>query len=145
MEPLVVVVETASPSWTSDWDVLSIQGTQFMQAVAPQAEDRLNRQPVLWACGARHHLISIGPDDSIADLRHKFVDGRPGHPEGILHGGVAVSTGQVSEGDCQFDSWTQGLSHPGPLPLELRSVSLLELLKELRWHLDEVSVCHTFI
>ena len=90
--------------------------------------------------GARHHLILIGPDDSIADLRHKLVDGRPSHPEGILLDGVAVSTGHVSEGDCQFQSWIQGLSHPRPLPLELRSKSLIELLKKLGWHPDEVFV-----
>ena len=92
-----------------------------------------------------HHLILIGPDDSIADLRHKLADGRPCHPESILQGWVAVSTGQVSEGDCQFGSWTQGLSHPGPLPLELRSESLLEPLKEIGWHPDEVLIFHRVI
>ena len=145
MEALVVVVEAASPLWTSDWDVLSLQGTQGMRDVPPPTENLLDLQPVLWACGARHHLISIGPGDRVADLRHKLVDGRPGHPEGILQGGVAVSTGQVSEGDCQFESWTQGLSHPGPLPLELRSEYLLKLLKELGWYPDKVLICHKVI
>ena len=145
MKALIVVVEAASPSWISDWNVLSIQGSQGMWDVPSLAEDGLDLQPVLWDCGARHHLISIGPDDSIADLRHKLVDGRAGHPEGKLQGGVAVSTGQVSEGDCQLESWTQGLSHPGPLPLVLRSESLLQLLKQLGWHLDEVSVCQWVI
>ena len=59
-------------------------------------ENGLDLQPVFWACGERYHLISIGLDDSVADLRHKLIDGRPCHPESILQGWVAVSTGQVS-------------------------------------------------
>ena len=96
MKALVVVVEAAIPSWTSDRNVISIQGTHGMWDVPPPTENELDLQPVFWDCGACHHLISIGPDDSIADLRHKLIDGRPCHPESILHGWVAVSTGQVS-------------------------------------------------
>ena len=48
-------------------------------------------------------MISIGPDNSVTDLRYK-VDGGTGHPESILQGGVAVSSGQMSEGDCQLHS-----------------------------------------
>ena len=96
MEALVVVVEAATPSWTSDWNVFSIQGTQGMWDVPPLTENGLDLQPVFWAYVACHHLISIGPDDSVADLRHKPIDGQPCHPESILQGWVAVSTGQVS-------------------------------------------------
>ena len=145
MEALVIVVEAATLLWTSDWNVLSIQGTQGMWDVPPPMENRLDLQPVFWACGACHHLILIGPDDSVADLRHKLIDGQPCHPESILQGWVAVSTGQVFSGDCQLQSWTKGFSHPGPLPLNLRAESLLQLLKELGWHPDEVSVCHRVI
>ena len=91
MEALVVTVETASPLWTSDWNMLYIQGTQGMGKVPPQVEDGLDLQPILWECGAPHHLISIGPGDSVTDLRHKLFDGRTGHPEGILQGGVDVT------------------------------------------------------
>ena len=72
MEALVVVVEGATPSWTSDGNVLSIQG---MWDVPPPMENGLNLQPVFRTCGACHHLISIGPDDSVADLRHKLIYG----------------------------------------------------------------------
>ena len=96
MEALVVVVEAATPSLTSDWNVLSIYGTHGMWDVPPLTENRLDLQPDFWACGACHHLISIGPDDSIADLQHKLIDGQPCYPESILEGWVAVSTGQVS-------------------------------------------------
>ena len=68
-----------------------------MQNVPSPVEDGLELQPVLY-------LISIGPDDSVTDLRHKLVDGQTGHPEGILQGSVAVSSGQMSEGDCQLES-----------------------------------------
>ena len=51
----------------------------------------------------------------------------------------------MSQGDCQLESWTQGLSHSGPLPLELRGESMLQLLKQFGWHPDEVSVCHRLI
>ena len=141
MEALVVVVEAATPWWTSDGSVLSIQGPQGMWDVPPPMKNRLNLQPVFRTCGACHHLISIGPDDSIADLRHKLIYGRPRHPESKLQGWVAVSTGQVSQGDCQLQSWTQGVSHPGPLSLDLRAESLLQLW----WHPDEVLVCHRVI
>ena len=116
-----------------------------MRNVPSTVEDRFNLQLVLWECGALHHLISIGPNDSVTDLRHKVFDGGTGYPESILQGGVAVSSGQMSEGDCQLHSWTRGISHPGPVPLELRSGSLLQLLKELRRHPDEVLVCHRVI
>ena len=144
MKALVDVIEAASPSWTSDWNVFSIQGTQGMQDVPPSAEGGLDLQPFIWGCGARKHLILIGPDDSIADFRHELVDGQPDHPEGKLQGGVAFSTGQVSDGDCQLESFTQG-SHPDPLPLELSRESLLQLLKHLEWYPDEVMVCHRVI
>ena len=121
MEALVVVVEAATPSWTSDGNMLSIQGTQGMWGVPPPTETGLDLQPVFWACGPCHHLISIGPDDIVTDLRHKLIDGRPCHPESKLQGWVAVSTGQVSKGDRQLQSWTRGVSHPGPLPLDLRA------------------------
>ena len=71
-----------------------------MQNVPSPAKDRLDLQPVLWECRALHYLILIGPADSVTDLRHKLVDGQTGHPEGILQGGVAVSSGQMSESDC---------------------------------------------
>ena len=145
METLIVVVEAATPSWTSDWNVLSIQGTQGMWDVPPPTENGLDLQPVFWACGACHHLISIGPDDSFAHLWHKLIYSQPYHPENILKGWVALSTGQVSQGDRQLQSWTQGVSHPGPLPLDLRAESLHQLLKQLGWHPDEVSVCHRVI
>ena len=96
------------------------------------AEDRFHLQPVIWECGAPHHLTSICPDDSVTDLRHKAVDGGTGHPESILQGGVAGYSGQMSEGDCQLHSLTHEISHPGPVPLELSSDSLL------RRHPDEV-------
>ena len=121
MEALVVVVEAATPSWTSHWNVLSIQGTQGMWDVTPPTENGLDLQPVFWTCGACHHLISIRPDDSVVDLRDKPIDGRPCHPESILQGWVAVSTGQVSLADCQLESCTQRVSHPGSLPLDLRA------------------------
>ena len=97
MEALVVVVEAASPLWRYDWNMLSIQGMQY---VLSPSENGLDLQPVLWECEALHHLISIGPDDNVTDLRHKLVDGRTGHPKSILQGGVAISSGQMSEGDC---------------------------------------------
>ena len=78
-----------------------------MQDVPFPAEDGLDLQPV---------------------LMDKLVDGRTGHPEDILQGGVAVSTSQVSEVDCQLESWTHGVSHLGPLPLELSSDSLFQLM-----------------
>ena len=81
-----------------------------MQDIPPPVEDRLNLHPVFWECGACQHLILIGPDDSIADLMHTLVGGRPCHPEGKLQGGVAISTGQVSEGDHKLESWTWSLS-----------------------------------
>ena len=83
----------------------------------------------------------MGPGDSITDLRHKLLDGHTGHHEIILQGGVAVINGEMSEGHCQIYAWTHGISHQGPVPLELSSDSLLQLL----WHLDEVSVCHRVI
>ena len=67
-----------------------------MWDVPPPTKNGLDLQPVFWACGARHHLILIDPDDSVADLRHKLIDGLPCHLESILQGWVAVSTGQVS-------------------------------------------------
>ena len=86
----------------------SIQGTQGIWEVPPLAEDRLDHQPILWEFGAPHHLISIGPGDSVTDLRHKLLDGRTGHPESILQGGVAVTSGEMSEG-------TQGIWEVPPL------------------------------
>ena len=139
MEALAVAEEPASPLWTSDWNMPSIQGTQGMWKVPPPAEDGLNQQPILWECGALHYLISIGPGISVTDLRHKLLDGRTGHPENILQSGVAVTSGEMSEGYCQLDSWTHGISHQGPVPLELSSDSLLQR------HLDEVSICHRVI
>ena len=121
MEALVVVVEAASPLWRYDWDLLSIQGSQGMQNVSLPAEDVLDLQSVLSECGVPHHLILIGPDDSVTDLGHKLVDDRTGYPEGILQGGVAISSGQMSEGDCQLESWNQGLAH---LVLSLWSLGL---------------------
>ena len=144
MEVLTVAEEAASPLWTSDWTMLSIQGTQGMLEVPPPAEDGLNQQPILLECGAPHHLILIGPGDSVTDLRHKLLDGRTGHPESILQGGVAVTSGEMSEGYCQLHSWTHGISQ-GPVPLKLSSDSLLQLLIKLRRHLDEVSICHRVI
>ena len=82
VEALLVVVEAASPLWTSDWNMLSIQGTWGMWKVPPPAEDGLDQQPIIWECVALHHLISIGPGDSVTDLRHKLLDGRTGHHEG---------------------------------------------------------------
>ena len=82
----------AYPLWTSDWNIPSIQGTQCMWEVPPPAEDGLDQQPILWECGAPHHLISIGPGDSVTDLRHKLLNGLTGHPEGILQSGVAVTS-----------------------------------------------------
>ena len=102
MKALVVVEEAASLLWSSDWNMPSIQGTQGMWKVSPLAEDRLNQQQILWECGAPHHLILIGPCDSVTDLRHKVLDGRTGHPEGILQGGVAITSGEMSEGYCQL-------------------------------------------
>ena len=116
----------------------SIQGTQGMWEVPPPAEDGLDQQPILWECVAPHHLISIGPGDSVTDLRHKLLDGWTGHPESILQSGVAVASGEMSEGYCQLHSWTDGICHQGPVPLELSSDSLLQLLIKLRRHLDEV-------
>ena len=75
-----------------------------MQNVPMQVEYRLDLQSILWECGAPHHLISIGIDDSVTDLRHKLVNGETLHSESILQGGIAVSSGQTAEGDCQLDS-----------------------------------------
>ena len=61
------------------------------------------------------------------------LNGLTGHPEGIVQGGVAVSSGEMSEGSCQLYSWTHRISHQGPVPLELSSGSLLQFLIELRW------------
>ena len=86
METRVVVVETATPSWTSDGNMLSIQGTQGMWDVPPPTENGLDLQPVFRACGASHHLISIGPDN-VADLRDKLFSAfptKPHDPQGIL-------------------------------------------------------------
>ena len=128
MEDVVVAEEAASPLWSSVWNMPSIQGTQGMSKVPPPAEDGFDQQPILWECGTPPHLISIGPGDSVTDLRNKFLDGRTGHPEGILQGGVGVTSGKMSEGYCQLYSWTHGISHQGPVPLELSSDSLLQLL-----------------
>ena len=84
MEVLVVVEEAASPLRISDWNMPSIQGTQGMWKDPAPAEDGHDQQPVLWECRALHHLISIGPGDSVTDLRHKLPNGQTGHPEGIL-------------------------------------------------------------
>ena len=73
MEALVVVVEAASPSITSDGNMLSIQGTQGMWDVPPLTETGLDLEPVFWACRACHHLISIGTYESITGLRHKLM------------------------------------------------------------------------
>ena len=73
------------------------------------------------------------------------LDGRTGHPESILQSGVAVTSGEMSEGYCQLHSWTHGISHQGSVPLELGNDSLLQHLKELRRHLDEVPICHRVI
>ena len=145
MEALAVAEEAASLLWTSDWNMPSIQGTQGMWEVPPLAEDGLDQQPILKECGAPYHLISIGPGYSVTDLRHKLLDGQTGHPESILQGGVAVISGEMSEGYCQLHSWTHGISHQGPVPLELSSNSMLQLLIKLRQHLDEVSICHRVI
>ena len=102
VEALAVAEEAASPLWTSDGNMPSIQRTQGMWKAPPPAEDELDQQPILWECRALHHLISIGPGDSITDLRHKFLDGRTGHPEGILQSGVAVTSGEMLKG---LDSW----------------------------------------
>ena len=116
-----------------------------MWKVPPLAEEGLDQQPILWECEAPHHLISIGPGDSVTDLWHKLLNGQTSHPESILQSGVAVTSGKMSEGYCQLDSWTDGISHQGPVPLELSSDSLLQLLIELRRHLDEVFICHRVI
>ena len=108
-----------------------------MRKVPPLAEDGLDLQPIIWECGAPHHLNSVGPDDSVTDLGHKLVDGRTGHPEGILQGGIAVTSGEMSEGYCHLDSWTHRISHQGPVPLEISSDSLLQFLIELSRHPDE--------
>ena len=71
--------------------------TQCMWDVPPSMENKLDLQPVFRTCGACHHLISIGPDDSVADLRHKLIYGRPRHPESKLQSWIAVSIGQVSQ------------------------------------------------
>ena len=123
----------------------SIQGTQGMRKVLPPAEDGLDQQPILWECGAPHHLISIGPGDSITYLRHKLLDGLTGHTEDILQGGVAVTRGKMSGGYCQLNSWTHRISHQSPVPLQLSSDCLLQLLIELKRHLDLVSICHRVI
>ena len=75
----------------------------------------LDLQPVFRTCGACHHLISIGPGDSVTDLRPKLLDGRTGHPESILQSGVAVTSGEMSEGYCQIDSWTHWICCTDPL------------------------------
>ena len=114
-----------------------------MREVPHLVEDRLNLQPFLWECGALHHLISIGPDGSVTDLRHKLIDGQTGQPEGILQGDVTVTIGEMSKGYCQLDSWTHGISHQGPVPLELSSDSQFSI--EFRRHPDEVCICHRVI
>ena len=119
MEAIAIVEEAASPLWTSDWNMPSIQGTQCMWKVPPPAEDGLDQQPILWECGAPHHLILIGPGDSITELRHKLLDGQTGHPESILQSGVAVTSGEISEGYCQLHSWTHEMSHQGPIPKQV--------------------------
>ena len=144
MGALAVAEEGASPLWISDWNMPSIQGTQGMWKVLPLAEDCLNQQPILREFGALHHLISITPGESITNLRHKLFDGRTRHSESILQSGVAVTSGKMS-GYCLLHSWTHWISHRGPVPLELSSDSLLQLLTELRQHLDEVSICHRVI
>ena len=105
VEALVVAEEAASPLWTSDWNMPSIQ-------------------------------------------RH------PGHVESSTSGGrwTRPATnplrvwGTTSPGLLPtFHSWTHGISHQGPIPLELSSDSLLQLLIELRRHLDDVSVCNRVI
>ena len=145
MEALAVAEEAASHMWTSDCNMPSIQGTQGMWKVPPLAEDELDQQPILDECGALHYLISIGPGDSVTDLRHKLLDGQTGHPKNILQSGVAVTSGEMTEGYRQLDSWTHGISHQGLVPLELSSYSLLQLLIELRRYLDEVSIYHRVI
>ena len=125
LEALAVVEEAASPLWTSDWNMPSIQGTQGMQKVLPPVEDGLPQQPILRECVALHHLISMGPGDSFTDLRYKLLDGLTGHPESILQSGVAVTSGEMCEGYCQLDSWTHRISHQDHVPLELSSDSLL--------------------
>ena len=70
------------------------------------AEDRLDQQPVLWECGAPYHLISIGPGDHVTDLRHKLLNDSTDHPERILQSGVAVTSGEMSEGYCQLQGAT---------------------------------------
>ena len=62
-----------------------------------------------------HEFSELG--DGVTDLRHKLLNGRTGHPEGILQGGVAVTSGEMSEGHCQLYSWTHGISHQVPVPL----------------------------
>ena len=103
----------------------------------PPAEDRLDLQPVFRNCGACHHLISIGPGDSVTDLRHKLLDGRTGPPENILQSGVAVTFLEMSEGYYQLHSWTHLILIK---VVSLSSDALLQLLIELRRHLDEVSI-----
>ena len=95
VEAFAVAEEADSPLWTSDWNMPSIKGTKDMWKVPPPAEDGLDQQPILWECGALHHLISIGPGDSVTDLRHKLLDGRTGHPESILQNGVAITSGEM--------------------------------------------------
>ena len=55
MEALVVVVEAATPSWTSNWNVLSIQGTQGMCSTS---DGKRTRPPTslqgLWGMSSRH-------------------------------------------------------------------------------------------
>ena len=114
---------------------LPSRAPKAMWKVAPPAEDELDQQPILWECGALHHLILIGPGDSVTDLRHKLLDGQTGHPESILQSGVAVTSGEISEGYCQLYSWTHWISRQGSVPLELGSDSLLQLLTEVRRHL----------
>ena len=118
MKALAVAEEAASLLWTSNWNMSSIQGTQGMWKVPPPAEDGLDQQPILWECGALHHLIAIGPGDSFMDLRHKLLEGHTGHPESILQSGVAVTSGEMFEGYCQLHTWTHWISHQGSVPLE---------------------------
>ena len=84
MKALVVVVKASTFLGTSNGHMLPIQGSKGMRYVPPPSEDSFFVHPVLWVGGAGQHFIAVLSDNRITDFRDKFVDGRPGHSEGIL-------------------------------------------------------------
>ena len=88
--------------------MLPFYGTCSMGNI-PSGSDLLHPFPFIRAIRAVQIFLSEFSKDGSVDLGDKFADGGVSNQPMVLHGGLCLSSGQVSQGYGQFESYFQWL------------------------------------